>query len=242
MASDLHEAAGESGNGPYLALNMVATTDGRITVGGRSGPIGGDADRELFHELRANVDAVMVGAATANVERYGRLVRDEDRRRRRAEAGLASDPLAVIVSARLSLAADVPLLQDPDSTVVIITQSDQELEGCRAKVRYLRPEDVDTPSEADSAGTPSLALAPMLRRLAKDGIGTILCEGGSMLNHALLGERLVDELFLCLAPKLAAGTGPTIVSGPPLDPPLEMSLLAAHEADGDLFLRYRLRK
>jgi riboflavin biosynthesis pyrimidine reductase len=74
----------------------------------------------------------------------------------------------------------------------------------------------------------------------RHGVGTILCEGGSVLASALLRERLVDELFLCVAPKLAAGTGPTIVTGPPLDPPAEMELLSVHEAGGDLFLRYRL--
>src|SRR5205085_2515837 len=74
---------------PYLALNMVATADGRVTVGGRSGPIGNEADRALFHELRAQVDAVMAGAGTVRTERYGRIVRDPDRRARRAEGGPA---------------------------------------------------------------------------------------------------------------------------------------------------------
>ncbi len=43
---------------------MIATLDGRITIGGRSGPIGGPADRELFHDLREQADAVMAGAGT----------------------------------------------------------------------------------------------------------------------------------------------------------------------------------
>jgi riboflavin-specific deaminase-like protein len=227
---------------PYLALNMVATGDGRITIGGRSGPIGGEADRELLHELRANVDAVMAGAATVNTERYGRLVRDEDRRQRRAEAGLEPDPLALIVSARLSLSPDVPLLQDPDSRVVIVTESEDELDGCRARIEYLRPDEVHATADDLEERVSMLALAPMLRQLRADGVRTVMCEGGSMLNSALLREGLVDELFLALAPKLAAGTGPTIVSGPPFDPPLEMGLVSAHEAGGDLFLRFRLAR
>src|SRR6266513_717710 len=76
------EAAPPAGR-PHLALTFASTADGRITVGGRSGPIGNEADRELFHELRARVDAVMVGAGTLRTERYGRLVRDEGRRERR---------------------------------------------------------------------------------------------------------------------------------------------------------------
>src|SRR5689334_318920 len=65
---------------PYLGLNMVATADGKATIDGRSGPIGNEADRELFHELRAQTDAVMAGASTVRTERYGRIVRDESRR------------------------------------------------------------------------------------------------------------------------------------------------------------------
>src|SRR3954462_5599685 len=76
------------GERPYLGLNMVGTADGKATVGGRSGPIGNQADRELFHELRAQVDAVMAGAGTVRAERYGRIVRDPGRRERRAARGL----------------------------------------------------------------------------------------------------------------------------------------------------------
>jgi riboflavin biosynthesis pyrimidine reductase len=48
---------------------MIATVDGRAVIDGRSGPIGDAADRELFHGLRTQADAVMCGARTATVER-----------------------------------------------------------------------------------------------------------------------------------------------------------------------------
>ena len=146
-AAVLRQEAEPRADRPHLALNFAATLDGRITIGGRSGPIGNEVDRELFHELRAQVDAVMVGAGTAGTERYGRIVRDPDRRERRRAAGLEPDPLAVIVSARLSLGPDLPLLQDESSRVVIITASDQALEGVRAQVEYLRPSDAPATPE-----------------------------------------------------------------------------------------------
>ncbi|MEA2351715.1 MAG: hypothetical protein QOJ14_129 [Thermoleophilaceae bacterium] len=242
-AAALRHDAEPPADRPYTVLNFASTADGRITIGGRSGPIGNEADRELFHELRGQVDAVMAGAGTVGTERYGRLVRDEDRRERRRAAGLEPDPLAVVVSARLSLESDLPLLQDPDSRVVIVTQSELELEGVRARVEYLRPGDAPPAAGELRDRAAMLALAPMMRLLReRHGVATVLCEGGSVLAGALLREHLVDELFLSLAPKLAAGTGPTIVGGPPLDPPAEMELLTAHEAGGHLFLRYRLQR
>jgi riboflavin-specific deaminase-like protein len=223
---------------PYVALNFASTADGRITVGGRSGPIGNEADRELFHELRAQVDAVMVGAGTVRAERYGRLVRDPDRRERRRAGGLDPDPLAVVVSARLMIDPYIPLLQDPDSRVVVVTASDRDLEGVRARVEYLRPPPALEELREEAA---PLALAPLMGLLrVRHGAERVLCEGGSVLAGALLGERLVDELFLSLAPKLAAGSGPTVVTAPPLDPPAGMELVTAHEAGGHLFLRYRV--
>jgi riboflavin-specific deaminase-like protein len=237
-AAALRTDAAPAADRPYLALNFASTADGRITIGGRSGPIGNDADRELFHELRAQADAVLAGAGTVGSERYRRLIRDPERREQRRAAGLDPDPLAVVVSARLMLDPEIPLLQDPDSRVLIVTAAERELEGVQARVEYLRPPEV--PDELrDRAAV--LSLAPLMSVLRdRHGVELVLCEGGSVLGGALLRERLVDELLLSLAPKLGAGSGPTVVTGPPFDPPVEMALLTAHEAGGHLFLRYRV--
>jgi riboflavin-specific deaminase-like protein len=218
---------------PYLVLNMVSTLDGRITIDGRSGSIGGDADRELFFGLRTQADAVMVGAGTVRAERYGRIVRSPERREWRVAEGLAPDPIAVVVSARLNLPPDLPLLQDPDSHLVVLTASDGELPPAPARVDYLR-----APREERGA----LALGPLLRRLrAEHGVRSILCEGGPMLNEGLVGDRLVDELFLSLAPKLAGGEPMTMLAGPTLAAIPELELVWVLESEGHLFLRYRWR-
>jgi riboflavin-specific deaminase-like protein len=232
VASALRHEADPPPDRPYLALNMVATADGRITIGGRSGPIGNEHDRALFHELRAQVDAVMVGAGTLRTERYGRIVKDPERRARRAAAGLAEDPLAIVVCGSLQLDPGLPLLQDPDSRVAVITTSDGEIEGTRARMDYVRTD----------AGEAKVPLAPAMRALRERGVETVLCEGGAMLNGALLAEGLVDELHLVIASKLAGGAGPGVVGGPQLEPTAEMRLVSALEAGGDLFLRYRVAR
>ncbi|MEA2467173.1 MAG: hypothetical protein QOJ57_1299 [Thermoleophilaceae bacterium] len=217
---------------PYLVLNMVSTLDGRIAIGGRSGPIGDEADRELFHCLRTQADAVMVGAGTVRAERYGRIVRRPELRERRVAEGFSPDPLAVIVSARLWLPPDLPVLQDPDSTVVVLTASDAELPPTPARVHYLRG-----PAGMD------LELRPLIERLRSEhGVRSILCEGGPSLNESLVQEGLVDELFLSLAPKLAGGPPLTILTGDPLPEPITAELVWLLEHDGHLFGRYRLQE
>src|SRR6202046_83993 len=108
---------------PYLLLNMIATTDGRATLGGRSGPLGGRADKELLYGLRTTVDAVMAGAGTIRAERYGQLIRDDRGRAIRRERGLSEEPLACIVSGRLALDNGVPLLAEAGTRVGILTPS-----------------------------------------------------------------------------------------------------------------------
>ncbi|MGH3786247.1 MAG: dihydrofolate reductase family protein [Pseudonocardiaceae bacterium] len=217
---------------PYLVLNMVATADGAATVGQRTAPISNVADRQLFHELRAHVDAVMVGAGTARAERYGRLVRDPQRRERRVARGLAPDPLAIVVSRRLTLTPDLPLLADPHSHVIVLTASDAELPGCAAQVSYLR-----------SAPGEEVDLSAMLARLrAEYGVRSVLCEGGPNLNTSLLPAGLVDELFLAIAPALAGSAGAlSIIDRAPLVEPVGLDLVWLLESDGQLFARYALR-
>jgi riboflavin-specific deaminase-like protein len=216
---------------PYLVLNMVSTLDGRIAIDGRSGPIGDEADKELFFALRCAVDAVMVGAGTIRTERYGRLLRKPERRDKRAAEGLQPDPLAIVVSARLRLPADVPLLQDEHSTVAILTASEDTVADPAAEVHYLRG-----PARME------LELRPLLERLRREfGVRSILCEGGPSLNESLIREGLVDELFLSIAPKLAGGPPLTILTGDPLSEPLVTELVWLLEHDGHLFGRYRLQ-
>jgi riboflavin biosynthesis pyrimidine reductase len=222
---------------PRLLLNMACTADGRATIGGRSGSIGGRADGELFHALRTAVDAVLVGAGTVRAERYGRLVREDAARGLRRARGLAEEPLACIVSASLALpAAEIPLLADPGGRVALLTSSPGGLPECAATVDYVR---CARDGRLDLRG----ALVELRARL---GVRTVLCEGGPHLNAQLLAAGLVDELFLSLAPKLAAGDAAgeslRIVMGPELEPPVELELLAVLESESQLLLRYGVRR
>ena len=211
---------------PFLLVNMIATADGRATVAGRTGPIANRADYELFHALRARVDAVMVGAETVRVEGYGRLIVEAEARAARERDGLARDPLAVLVTRSARLPGDVGLLAAPENPVVVLTPSpDAELPPTRATVRYLRDE-----------------LEAGVRRLRTElGVRSVLCEGGPALLGDLARAGLVDELHLVIAPMLAAGPDPlTIVAGAGIDPPAALELLSIHESGGYLFLRYRV--
>lgn len=215
---------------PYLAVNMVSTADGKAAVEGRTRAISSETDRQVFHNLRTQADAVMAGAGTIRSERYGPIVKSDELREKRVREGLAPDPIAVIVSGRLHIPVDVPLLQDPASHVLILTQSEDELQGHRANVEYLRWE----------AGP--FDLRPLMEQLRQEyGVRSVLCEGGPTLNASLLPYGLVDELFLTIAPSIAGGEDAlTLVAGAPLPELVPLELVWVMEEGGELYLRYRI--
>jgi riboflavin-specific deaminase-like protein len=212
---------------PYLVLNMVSSLDGKATLDWRTKGLSTETDRQLFHHLRTQADAVMVGAGTLRIERYGRMAKSDELRDKREAEGLARDPLAVVVSARLDLPADLPLLNEPEQRVVIATGSDAQLPSLAAQVEYARVGD-DLP-----------LLMALLRQ--DHGVRSVLCEGGPTLNSHLLAAGLVDELFLTLNPKLIGGAAAlTIVAGRELVGPAELDLVSVAHGDGDLFTRWRV--
>jgi len=197
---------------PHLALNMVGSLDGAASLDGRSRGLSSDADRALFHALRARFDAVMVGGATLRVERYGPII-----------PGAAVQPICVIASARLDFDPALPVFADPSSRVVVLTPSAGELAPCRASVSYVRGN----------------SFPAMLKQLREEhGVRSLLCEGGPTLNGLLLSDGVVDELFLSLAPMLLGEAGgPHIVAGN-LQTAVQLELRWLLEAEGHLLARY----
>jgi riboflavin-specific deaminase-like protein len=213
---------------PYLGLNMVESLDGKATLDWRTKGLSSDLDRRLFHHLRTQADAVMVGAGTAREERYGRITKSDELREKRVNEGLVPDALAVVVSGRLNLPPDLPLLNDPHQRVVIATASDEKLPGVTGDVEYARVGD-DLPR--------------LMAYLSEQhAVRSILCEGGPTLNSYLFASGLVDELFLSISPKVVGGPAAlTIVAGRELVEPAEAGLVSLAEADGELFTRWRFR-
>jgi riboflavin biosynthesis pyrimidine reductase len=194
---------------PLVGMNFVATVDGRATIEGRSGPIGSDADTEMLVGLRKRFEAVLIGAGTMRVERYGPM-----------------EPLVVLVSGRLDLPWDAPLFTEERGEALIFTASEAEPPETAATVEVVRHEGAVNLGEA-------------LRHLrAERGIRAVLSEGGPHLHAQMQADGLVDDLFLTIAPKLSGGEAPRILEGSLPDVAgLELAWLL--EQDGELFARYR---
>jgi riboflavin biosynthesis pyrimidine reductase len=213
---------------PYVVANMIASADGRATLAGRTKALSSDADRELFLTLRTQVDAVMVGPATIGIENYGPLIRSNERRARRRALGLEPVPLAVTASRSMELPVGAPLFQDPDSRIVVLTNSDRDPPPAPAKVTIERIPGLDLDVVA------GLGLLQ-----TKYGVRSVLLEGGPTLLGATAAVRALDELFLTLAPALIGSGGEIALLEGEIAPGvigLELKSLARDESF--LFLRY----
>ncbi len=216
---------------PYTVANMVATADGRATHAGRTEAISSNIDRDLFHTLRTQVDAVIVGTSTIALERYGPLARRPAVRRGRAELGLAEVPLAVTASRSLELPVDAPLFRDPESRIVVLTNSDREPPQCEAQLIVERIPGADLDLAAGAA-----------RLRSVHGVRAMLHEGGPTLLAAMLAPGLVDELFLTVSPVLAGAVAPSVVEGTAFERAQRLDLRSVLTHDGFLFVRYAVTR
>lgn len=199
---------------PWLRANMVSSLDGAATGSdGRSGTVNNAVDVEVFHVLRDLADAVLVGAGTAIAETYkakGTPIVVVSRRGRVPDDLRGCEPGAV----RLATVAEAP--------------------GLDAARDEIGEENVYV------TGTAEVDLSALLDRLHEEGMRHVLCEGGPTLLGSLLEAGVVDELCHTITPKLLAGDGRRIVTGPPTDVPVSLGSLIEH--DGTLLGRWMIAR
>jgi len=214
----------------WLRMNFVASLDGAAAREGRSGGLGGDADKRVFELLRRWADVVLVGAGTVRAEGYGGMRVDDVAAAWRTAHGFAAQPVLALVSARLDL--------DPASTV--FTQA--PVRPIVYTVAGAAPERRETLAEvADVVAVGAADLEPTAVRadLVARGLRRIHSEGGPSLFGTFLEAGVVDELCLTLAPTLEAGSADRIAHGEH-GVPTGMRLAGLlRSTDDELLLRYK---
>ncbi|QYG92687.1 pyrimidine reductase family protein [Iamia sp. SCSIO 61187] len=218
---------------PWVVALMASTADGAAAVEGRSGAIGGPGDSEVFAAVRAVADAVVVGAGTVAAERYGPVRLPDDVVARRHGRGQASQPQLAVVSGRLSLDPDLPLLAPGPAADRPLLIHPPAAPADRRAVLASRAELVEAAAGPGGGVDPSALLAELHRR----GHRVVVLEGGPTLNGTMVAADLVDELCLTLDPMVVGGLAPRIVVG--AGPGAARAWCPAHllEHDGALFWR-----
>jgi diaminohydroxyphosphoribosylaminopyrimidine deaminase/5-amino-6-(5-phosphoribosylamino)uracil reductase len=181
---------------PHLILKLAATLDGRIaTATGESRWISGAPARARVHLMRAQADAVLIGAGTARADDPMLDVRGLGPR--------AAQPVRIVADGGLSLPLTGRLAASAREIPVRVLHRSDAPAGRRAALADLGVETVEV--AARNGGL--LDMADALRRLAEGGITRVLCEGGGRLVAALLAGGLVDGIALFTAGRAIGGDG-----------------------------------
>jgi riboflavin-specific deaminase-like protein len=226
---------------PRVLLNFATSVDGKIapSPGSRrewSTMSANQEDPRRMRELRAQADAILIGAGNLRADDPDLALADGEHRRRRA-AG-ETEPMRVVMT-RLGDGVDATnkmfdaALGGP-SFVLHCQGMPQEKRQALSGVASLI-----------ALGEHGVETSRMLSWLVREhGVGVLLCEGGGILAGELFRARAVDQLFMTLVPRVLAGVdAPTLAEGPSLWPDMraEASLGAVDRVGDELFLRYDFR-
>lgn len=215
---------------PWVKVSFISSADGAVTVDGRSGGLSDDNDKRVFGLARTQADVILVGAGTAQAERYHGVQPHEVDAARRAAAGLAPVPPIAVVSRRGTVSPESPLITDTVvPTIVFITE---------AVPPQRKTELADAGADVVVAGDDDVDLAGVLAELDRRGLRRVSCEGGPTLFGSLIVADQVDELDLSVAPLLAAGDMGRIAHWPLAVAPIRLRLVSVLHGDGMLMLKY----
>ena len=220
---------------PYVVMKYAMTADGKIAARtGDSKWITGESARKKVQELRHQYMGIMAGIGTVLADDPMLNVRIP---------GLKS-PVRIICDSGLRIPMDSQIVKTAKEYRTIVAYAGENSgEGCKEtekKAEQLHAAGVETVSVPDADGR--VDLRKLMEYLGKQGIDSVLLEGGGTLNDAALSAGIVNEICAFIAPKIFGGAGAkTPVSGIGVAHPAEAVMLTLRQMEtigDDLMLRY----
>lgn len=208
---------------PWTVAKWAMSADGRVAdASGHSRWITGAPARDVVHEIRASVDAVVVGRGT--------VVADDPLLTCRLP-GRTATPLRVVLDTELRLPAGARVVATARETPTLIVCG----EGADASRRDAFVERGAEVVELPRGPGGRVKLAAAFRELHRRGIRRAMLEAGAVLTGACLRAGYVRQVAAFVAPVILGGGGPTPFEGggwPLLDAPrLEEARASAAGAD-----------
>lgn len=211
---------------PYVTLKAAITADGKLASGsGDSRWITGPKARARGHLLRAEADAVLVGART--------VVRDNPRLTSRLRG--RRSPIRLVLDGGLSTRPSHRVYSRSKPGAILITSSGKSGQAAAFKRRGVEVVALQRKGR-------HLPLDLVLRALAKRGIVSLLVEGGADLHGQFIRSGLWDRLVLFVAPKLlGSGALPwlDLPGGRRMTEAIRLGTFTAEAIAGDAMLEIR---
>ncbi|MFD5175739.1 RibD family protein [Nocardia sp. NPDC058379] len=189
---------------PYVLLSVAASLDGYIDdASAQRLLLSNSADFDRVDQIRAESDAILIGARTLRTDNPRLLVNSAVRRADRVTAGKPEYPVKITVTASGELDPELRFWHTGGDKLVYTTDTGAARLGDRlaglADVVALGRE---------------LALAALLDDLGARGIGRLMVEGGTGMHTGFLAADLADEIRLAIAPILVGDPAAPRFVGP----------------------------
>ena len=183
---------------PYVILNAAMTLDGKIATKTGSSEISGHEDLERVHEIRKEVDGIMVGIGTV-------LADDPRLTVHKINAKKEDNPVRVVVDNKARTPLNFRILNDDALTVIAVSSiCDENNPDCDMEA-VLRAKELSMKADVFYSSKESVDLSEFMEYLYSKGIETLMLEGGSTLNFSMIKENLIDVVKICLAPMIVGG-------------------------------------
>jgi diaminohydroxyphosphoribosylaminopyrimidine deaminase/5-amino-6-(5-phosphoribosylamino)uracil reductase len=186
---------------PLVVAKVAMSIDGRIAAAdGTSQWLTSTPARADAHELRADSQAIIVGAGTAIADRPKLTVRD-------VEQMPVRQPLRVLLDARGRVPATGPLFDTALAPTLVITTADAAPETVDA----WRSAGAKVETVAPAATGTGVDLGEVLTLLGRDGVLQVLVEGGSSVTASVYG-RYADRFVVYVAPVVLGINGVPVLA------------------------------
>ena len=224
---------------PYIILNGAMTLDGKIATKIGNSQISGQEDLLRVHQIRKDVDAIMVGIGT--------ILTDNPRLTAyRVSLNKEDNPIRIVVDNKARTPLNYKILNDESKTIIAVSNlCDEKNKNCDIEA-VNRAKELSKKAELFFSSKEYIDLKELMNYLYNKGIKTLLLEGGSTLNFSMIKENLIDEIKVCIAPMIVGGKdAKTFFDGEGFDlmkDSVKLKLENSYNLGKDLILEYKVLK
>lgn len=177
---------------PFVVSKFAMTLDGKLaTHTGHSQWITGHEARQNVHELRNEMDAILVGVGTVLADNPSLTTRMENRH--------GKNPIRVILDSQLRTPLDSNVMNTKVAQTILVVSKTVDTN------RFAEYEDKGASIIVISKDERGLNLSELVDELYKRGITDLLVEGGGIVNASFLRAGLIDKYLVYIAPKVLGG-------------------------------------
>ena len=202
-------------NRPKIIVNVAISADGKISLkGGKRIKISNEEDFRRVHEMRNQVDAILVGINT--------IINDDPKLTVKEKfVKEPKNPVRIVLDSKLRIPRNARVLNKMAKTIIATTRDSKG--------------EID--AEIIRCGEKFVDLKCLLEKLYEMGIKSVLVEGGGKTIASFLRENLVDEMYIFVGPIIIGNEGTDLINFP-LESTIKLKLLEFRKIGDGILLKY----